>query len=309
MSSNSESPSKFYHYSPSFPAAIIFAALFILTTILHLYQLLRTRLWYFIPVLLGGICESIGYIGRLINARENYPDYTLGPYIIQSLLILIGPVLFAASVYMELGHIIQLTGQPNLSPIKLRFLTVIFVMGDIFSFMVQSTGASILTKKEADSAVTGKWIIVGGLAVQLLFFGFFMYVSASFHSRCNQNPTKRSESARVPWRKHMWALYLASALIVVRSIFRFVEYAMGSDGYLMRHEVFLYVFDSVLMLGVMVGFNIVHPSEVKGLLRGWKAMRWLIFTRDMEKVDEGEAINVALEQVHRSYQQNPSAIV
>ena len=301
--------SELYKYAPSLAAAATFTILFLITTLLHTYQLLRTRVWYFIPVFLGGLCETIGFIGRVLGARETFPDYTLGPYIIQSLLLLVAPVLFAASIYMELGHIIQLTGQVHLSPIKLRFLTAIFVLGDFFAFMVQSTGASILTKKEKDSAVTGKWIIIGGLAIQLMSFGFFMAVSAIFHSRCNQNPTKRSESPRVPWRKHMWALYLASALVVVRSVFRLVEYIMGSDGYLMKHEVWLYVFDAVLMFGVMVGFNVVHPSEVKGLLRGRKAMRWLVLTREMEKVDEAEAIDGALKEVHQAYRPNVGGIV
>lgn len=42
---------------------------------------------------------------------------------------------------------------------------------------------------------------------------------------------------------------------------------MGNNGYLLRHEYFLYVFDATLMLGVMVLFNIVHPSEVTKVYR------------------------------------------
>lgn len=224
--STSTDSDSLYKYSPSLPAALSFAILFLITTLLHTYQLLRTRVWYFIPLFLGGLFEILGFIGRIIGARETYPNYILGPYIIQTLFLLIAPVFFSASVYMELGHIIRLTGQLDLSPIKLKFLTVIFVLGDFFAFMVQSTGGSVLAKGEADSATTGKWIIIGGLAIQLISFGFFMVVAALFHSRCNQNPTKRSESKKVPWRKHMWALYLASALIVVRSLFRLVEYVM-----------------------------------------------------------------------------------
>lgn len=49
---------------------------------------------------------------------------------------------------------------------------------------------------------------------------------------------------------------------MVRSVFRVVEYLQGNAGYLLSHEVFLYIFDAVLMLGVMVLFNWVHPSEV-----------------------------------------------
>lgn len=57
---------KFYRYDPSLAAAVIFLILFLLTTTLHLYQLLRTRTWYFIPFLIGGFCQSatLGIVGR-----------------------------------------------------------------------------------------------------------------------------------------------------------------------------------------------------------------------------------------------------
>jgi hypothetical protein len=52
-----------YRYEPSLAAAAIFTALFFLVTLLHTYQLLRTRTWIFIPFVVGGFFESIGYIG------------------------------------------------------------------------------------------------------------------------------------------------------------------------------------------------------------------------------------------------------
>lgn len=42
----------------------------------------------------------------------------------------------------------------------------------------------------------------------------------------------------------------------------------GNDGYLISHEAFLYIFDALLMLMVMVIFNVVHPSEINATLRG-----------------------------------------
>ena len=47
-----------YHYEPSKVAAIIFVALFAITTVLHIYQLVRNRVWYFIPFVVGGLCKS-----------------------------------------------------------------------------------------------------------------------------------------------------------------------------------------------------------------------------------------------------------
>ena len=56
------------------------------------------------------------------------------------------------------------------------------------------------------------------------------------------------------------ALYVASLFIMVRSMFRVVEYIQGRGGYLMSKEVWLYIFDGVLMFCVTVLFNVVHPS-------------------------------------------------
>jgi hypothetical protein len=48
-----------YHYNPSKVAAILFIALFGISTILHIFQLSRKRTWYFIPFVIGGICMSL----------------------------------------------------------------------------------------------------------------------------------------------------------------------------------------------------------------------------------------------------------
>ncbi len=60
---------------------------------------------------------------------------------------------------------------------------------------------------------------------------------------------------------------------MVRSIFRVVEYLQGFDGYLLSHEAYLYVFDSVLMLVLLVVFNVVHPSEVVAFTNGGKTIK------------------------------------
>jgi hypothetical protein len=64
----------------------------------------------------------------------------MGPYIMQSVLILIAPALFAASIYMILGRIILLTDGEHHSLIPRKWLTKLFVFGDVASFMLQSSG-------------------------------------------------------------------------------------------------------------------------------------------------------------------------
>lgn len=68
----------------------------------------------------------------------------------------------------------------------------------------------------------------------------------------------------------MCALYGTSTIIWFRSVFRLIEFAQGNEGYFLSMEVWLYVFDAVLMFVVMVWFAAVHPSEVYALLKGGK---------------------------------------
>jgi hypothetical protein len=43
-------------YIPNLPAAIVFAILFALATAAHMYKMFRTRMWFCIPFVIGGIC-------------------------------------------------------------------------------------------------------------------------------------------------------------------------------------------------------------------------------------------------------------
>lgn len=47
-----------YRYTPSLVAAVIFIVLFALISMYHFYQVARSRSWYFIIFILGGVCEQ-----------------------------------------------------------------------------------------------------------------------------------------------------------------------------------------------------------------------------------------------------------
>jgi hypothetical protein len=85
------------------------------------------------------IVEITGYIGRAISAKET-PDWQLGPFLIQDLLLLLGPLLLAASIYMSLGRLIRLVGAEAYAVFHPSYITKIFVLGDILAFMTQSAG-------------------------------------------------------------------------------------------------------------------------------------------------------------------------
>ena len=125
----------------------------------------------------------------------------------------------------------------------------------------------------------GSDIIVAGLILQLVFFGFFIVVAASFDRNIRRYPTSLSRGGLFPWYKHLVTLYAASALIMVRNIVRLVEYVQGNDGYVLGHEFFLYDFDALLMMGVVGVFNVDHPSEIKAMFEGGMVVQNLVQVR------------------------------
>ncbi|KAK7757909.1 hypothetical protein SLS62_000287 [Diatrype stigma] len=136
-------------------------------------------------------------------------------------------------------------------------------MGDVLSFCTQGGGGGLMsTAKKQDDLKKGELVIVGGLAIQVIFFSFFVVVTMIFHRRIAAQPTRKSLSLITPWRSLIYVLYVSSALVLIRSIYRIVEYIAGSDGPLLSNEYYLYIFDSLLMAIVTAVFNYFHPSRV-----------------------------------------------
>jgi hypothetical protein len=128
-----------------------------------------------------------------------------------------------------------------------------------------ATGSALLASKKESLLKLGQNLILVGLFIQIIFFGLFIVVSYLFHTRIHRNPTPTSLSPNLNWQQALYVLYAASLLIMVRSVVRVIEYAQGTDGYILSHEVFLYVFDAALMFIAVAIFVLWHPSPMLGL--------------------------------------------
>lgn len=184
-------------------------------------------------------------------------------------MVLLAPTLYAASIYRVLGRVIKFLRGEHLSYVPVKYMTFTFVMGDVLSFILQGAGGGVMTSGSASLLSVGQWIIVAGLGVQLVFFGAFIITSICFHCRITQSPTQEAKDSMDTsgpfsrdWRGLLFALYTASVLILIRSIYRIIEFAQGNSGYVISHEVFLYVFDASMMFLVMIVMNLYHPSVV-----------------------------------------------
>lgn len=164
---------------------------------------------------------------------------------------------------MILGRLIRTLRADHLSLIPIRWVTKIFVAGDVVSFTLQAGGGGIQAAGSLEMYDIGEKVIIVGLFVQIAIFGFFVVTSILFHRRILEEPTRAAIDGKIPWRRHLWVLYSTSALILVRSIFRVVEYLQGNGGYLISHEIFLYIFDTLLMALVMALFLVWYVDDLE----------------------------------------------
>ncbi|KAM5365939.1 hypothetical protein ACJZ2D_010772 [Fusarium nematophilum] len=269
-----------YRYTPSLPAAIVSAVVFAILTLLHTRRLYRVRAYYFIPFTIGGLCklvpsqrssditcqhqqvQTIGYSGRIWS---HYDTLSIGGFVIQAILILVAPALYAASIYMILGRLIRTVSAEHLSLIPVEWVTRVFVTGDVIAFGLQAGGGGVQAAGTLELYEAGEKIIIAGLFVQIAIFGFFVFTSLLFHYRLQKTPTAEAIAGRVPWRRYLYVLYASSAIILVRSVFRVVEYLQGNGGYLISREIFLYMFDTVLMAVVMAMLLVWYVEHLQGL--------------------------------------------
>lgn len=228
-----------------------------------------------IPLLVGLVLEAAGY-GFRIGARN--ADDSIFINAIQSLFLLIAPIFIAATMYMSLGQIIQVLRAEQVSLIKVKYLTKIFVTGDIISFILQASGGGMMVMEGMRDF--GKWLAVGGLIVQLFFFfGFIVAVVHLWISLFNIHRRSRFASGGPAldsktgfllsnnlsgwgnWKHALGCLLFASLLIFVRSIFRTVEFSEGFNGPLQSSEHMLFGLDTTMVTCACISLITVNYSK------------------------------------------------
>jgi hypothetical protein len=200
-----------------------------------------------------------GYVLRLLSIRS--PDSVL-LYALQTVLILLPPSLYAATIYMIYGRIVLFVNAPDASIIRPTRITKIFVIGDVISFFIQAGGGAM--EASASGAKLGQKVVLVGLFAQLIFFGFFLVIAIIFDRRMSKSPLRYTipTYGKHTWRSLLLLLLGAAAFIIARCVYRVAEFATGRDGYIMTHEWCGYAGDTVPMFLVQIAFHFIHAGDV-----------------------------------------------
>ncbi|KAF4629230.1 hypothetical protein G7Y89_g8919 [Cudoniella acicularis] len=250
-------------YNPNFALAIIFAVLYLIPMVVQGYQtVVKYKASYFVVVLVGAALEVAGYAARAVSIKQ---PASVPPYAIQSAFIIIAPLFLGAGNYLLISRLalrVLPTSIKYIFRIPVAKLTRIFVIFDVVTFLVQVSGSAISSAGnwEGNTAAIGTNVLIAGLAIQLATFAFFVAIVGRFHF-LTKLPGGVRDGAGEGWTRVLTAVYISSSLIIIRSIYRLIEFGLGIFGYPFTHEWMFYVLESVPMLPAFSIFCLWHPAE------------------------------------------------
>ncbi|KAF5568426.1 RSB1 [Fusarium phyllophilum] len=215
-----------YGYVPSTAAGIVFCILFGLSTIIHLIQLGRSRIWWCSVFVIGGLA----------------------------------PFFFTAGVYIILGRLIQVFGR-DCSILRPSLYLWIFCTCDVISLVVQAIGgglASAAVNKVNGNTDPGTNTMVAGIVFQLASMSVFVALAIDFLIRSTRRGMLKSgKKSSIPI---LSAMTLSLLSIYLRSIYRTIELSQGWTGYLITHERYFIALEGAMMVIAVGVFNFIHPT-------------------------------------------------
>ncbi|KAH7391576.1 RTA1 like protein-domain-containing protein [Cadophora sp. MPI-SDFR-AT-0126] len=264
MPGSNSNPNSIWLYDPSLPLAIVFTVIYTVPLAWQMYlTVVKYRASYFTVVIVGAAFEVGGYISRAASIQQ---EEEIPPYAVSSSLIVLAPLFIAAGNYLLLTRLCNRVLPLRITHIyrlPLRNLTKIFVTSDIVTLIVQVSGTSIASSNdwEGDMVQVGENILIAGLAIQCFSLVVFLTVLWRFWGLAT---TDQKIDAGNGWRRVVRAVGISCVLILIRSIYRLIEFALGIFGYPFTHEWMFYVFESVPMVPAILVFCVWHPAAYLG---------------------------------------------
>jgi uncharacterized membrane protein HdeD (DUF308 family) len=260
-----------YLYNPSFTAAVAFAVLFGLLTIVHIFLAIFHRKSFCWVIIMGAIWELASFILRTLGTRDQQNEaYATA----STLLFLLAPLWINAFVYMTAGRLVYfLHPKKRLWGIEAVKMGRWFVWLDILSFIVQEAGGLMMNQENGAKVMEiGKNVYMSGVDVQQLFILMFSGMIVKFHvdvlglgqndQLCDANDSRRRVAR---WKWLTYTLYAVLGLITIRIIFRLVEFSAGTDestNVLIGTEGYGLGLDAGPMTLTLLLLATVHPSIV-----------------------------------------------
>ncbi|PWN19879.1 hypothetical protein BCV69DRAFT_283981 [Microstroma glucosiphilum] len=159
-----------------------------------------------------------------------------------------------------------LSQRSPLSMIPPRLYTLIFVLSDVLTFLIQAAGGAMQTSNDYASIKTGGNIFLAGVILQTVSYLFFFSVILQAHWKLYKCDPERYSMVKGIKRREpaitvLVTLYVTGILIIIRSLFRVVENGQGYNGTLYTHEIYSFTLDALPLLLVLAVYVLLWPSR------------------------------------------------
>ncbi|OBT60557.1 hypothetical protein VE03_09853 [Pseudogymnoascus sp. 23342-1-I1] len=285
----------FVKYLPSLGGNLFFLVLIYLFVFAQIWLGIKYRTTSICLCMLAGLgLESAGYIGRiLLHSNPFYRPY----FLLYLVSITLGPVFFAAAIYLCLGRIVVIVGQ-EISWLKPQTYTFVFVACDILSLLIQAAGgiiASIFPLTNQTMIDLGTHIMVAGLAIQVASLTAFTVIGAEFalrvyKNRHHLNPTHADVYTSRMFKLFLGGLTLATICVFTRSVFRAAELSGGFSGHLANNEVSFMILDGAMIMIACGAFTLLHPGYCF-TKAGWAAASYPFLNKSEVQIARDQARN------------------
>ncbi|KAJ5138295.1 uncharacterized protein N7515_003143 [Penicillium bovifimosum] len=269
----------YVYYVPSLAGNAIFVAIFALLLVAQIVLGIRYRTWAYLAGLFGGlVLEVIGYAGRI---QMHYNPFRFDPYLEYLICLTIGPAFISASIYICLGRIVVVYGE-SISFLRPRTYTIVFIICDLISLLLQAAGGAITSVADADEAdlsQAGINIMIAGLASQVASLAIFMALCLAFawnvhknKHELNPDPSMVKLRSSMKWKAFIGGLILATITIFIRSVFRVAELKSGFHSALANDEVMFMILEGAMMAIALLCLTILHPGVC--FAGHWNTTKW-----------------------------------
>ncbi|KAG0322990.1 hypothetical protein BGZ99_002974 [Dissophora globulifera] len=269
-------------YQPNVPGNVIVGILYTVLGLIFSYRVHQHHDRWALCLPIGAIASGIGFFIRISMNPDTVKIIT---YIVMQCLVVISPSTFLAFNYMLYGRLIAAVDpkfgtdkaqskmeKSRFSFIPPRIVGRTFVWSDVFTFFIQCAAGGLESAGGGGTnpqlTNVGDKLFLAGVATQGVSYCLFTTLLTVAMLRLivyrRSHPINHSGWSFMGLDSQtmiiICGLYFSSVFIIVRSIYRIVEFTQGYSGYLIAHEIFLFVLDAgplVLAIGI---WAIIWPS-------------------------------------------------
>ena len=266
-----------FGYIPKNGPAALFLVLFFLVAQVHIYIAITRRSFVYGFIAQCALAEMAGYIARLVIIG----NFTSNGYIAETVLLLITPTLMAIANYYIIGKLLGLSEladpqtpsgsshstnivdtirnhfdirrhlqnltQPRLDDGRIRpeFAASLFHVLALVTAIMQGVGIGNLSSSDASQSDinSGNHLVIAGLSVAL--FTYFCFFCVAFYTYVSPHYNFQSPAMR----KLFIGLISTQAVLSMRTLFRLIQYALGTsrDNAISSREWCFFLFDATLV--------------------------------------------------------------